>query len=68
MDLLQDRLRSEYACHTYVLSAASFLTRHISAITQEPFCHSTMYVRAQILSSRNFCLKNSLLVLVFSRR
>ena len=29
MDLLQDRLRNECACYTSVLSATSFLTRHI---------------------------------------
>jgi hypothetical protein len=29
MDLLQDRLRNEYACYTPVLSATGFLTRHI---------------------------------------
>ena len=57
LDLLQDRLRNEYACYTTVLLATSFLTLHDRVITQEPSCHSMLYVHAHTMSSRNLCLK-----------
>jgi hypothetical protein len=59
MDSLQDRVCNEYACYVSILSATSFLTRHIRVITQETSRISTLYAQVHIGNSRNLCLKKT---------